>query len=69
MKEGLFLMEMGAKIKAIRKAKNISLETLSKEHGFDRSNLSRLEAGKVNPRTLTLKLIAEKLGVDLKDFL
>ena len=69
MKDGVFLMQMGARIRAIRRAKNISLDMLCEDNTFDRSNLSRLECGKLNPKTLTLKLLAEKLGVDLKDFL
>lgn len=69
MKDGIFLMQMGARIKAIRKAKNISLDKLCEDNAFDRSNLSRLESGKINPKTLTLKMLADKLGVDVKDFL
>ena len=69
MKDGVFLIQMGAKIKAIRKAKNISLDILCEDNAFDRSNLSRLESGKINPKVLTLKQLADKLGVDVKDFI
>lgn len=69
MKEGIFLIEMGKKIKAIRDKKKISLRQLGKMCELDYSSISRIETGQKSSRVLTLKTIADKLGVDVKDFL
>lgn len=69
MNNGLFLKELGAKVKAIRKAKGLSVRALAKMCGTDYSNLSRFENGQKNLYLLSLKLIAEKLEVDLKELL
>jgi transcriptional regulator with XRE-family HTH domain len=69
MKDGLYLIEMGKKIRATRKAKGISLRQLTVMTGMHKSALSEIENGKRNSYLLTLKLIADTLNVDVKDFL
>jgi transcriptional regulator with XRE-family HTH domain len=69
MKDGTYLIEMGKKIRAIRKAKGISLRQLVVITGMHKSALSEIENGKRNSYLLTLKKIADKLDVDVKDFI
>lgn len=69
MNNGAFLKELGGKVKAIRKAKGLSVRALAAMCGTDYSNLSRFENGQKNLYLLSLKLIAEKLDVELKELL
>jgi transcriptional regulator with XRE-family HTH domain len=69
MSEGEFLKEMGRKIKAIRNERNISLRELGKLCNLDFGSISRIENGQKNSYLLTLKNIADKLEVDVKEFL
>ncbi len=67
--EKQFLKEMGKKIQIARKAKGIYLRDLAPLCNIHYSNLSMIENGKYGSLILTLKTIAEKLDVDVKDFL
>lgn len=69
MNNGLFLKELGGKVKAIRKAKGLSVRALGEMCQTDYSNLNRFENGQINTNILLLKTIAEKLEVDLKELL
>lgn len=60
---------MGAKIKAARKAKKLSLPVMSKLCKTDMSNLWFLEQGQRNAHILTIKSIADVLKMDVKDFI
>jgi len=62
-----YLKEVGARIQAIRKAKKITIRGLGELCKLDYSALSRIEGGQYSSRILTLKTIAEKLEVDIKD--
>lgn len=69
MKNDILLKEMGKKVRAARKARKMSLPTLSKEAKTDMSNLWFLEQGQRNPHLLTLKSIADVFNMDIKEFL
>lgn len=70
MKDGQFLKEMGAKIRAARKAQKMTLHTLSKLSGAtDISNLWFIENGQRNLHILTLKSIADALEIKIKDLI
>lgn len=62
-----FLIQLGSKIRAARKEKGITLQELCEATEIARDNLSLVERGKRNPHIISLKIIAEKLGVDIKD--
>lgn len=64
-----FLKEVGSKLKAIRKSKGVSVRLLGSMCNLDFSNLSRFENGQKDMRISTLKLIADKLEVDVKEFI
>ena len=54
-------------VKSIRKSKKISQVKLSELTWLDRSFLSNVESGKVNPSILSLEKIAVSLGVEVKE--
>ena len=57
------LIKLGEHIKKIRKSKGYSQDRLYLEAEFSRATMSRIERGLVNPTYLTLKKIADTLGV------
>jgi transcriptional regulator with XRE-family HTH domain len=69
MRNDIYLKEMGKKIKAMRKAQKITLDRMANLCGINVTAISFLENGKSNPHLLTLKSIADVLGVNIKDFL
>jgi len=60
---------VASKIRAARKAKRLSLEGLGELINMNMSNLSFIERGRTIPHLLTIKSIADKLGVDMKDLI
>lgn len=68
MKDNLFLKEMGAKIRAAREAKGLYLRDLGKMCNIHYGAICEIEKGKRNSYILTLKNIADKLDVDVKEF-
>ena len=69
MRNDIYLKQMGSRIRAIRKAKKITLDQMSELSGIDVSNISILENGRRNAHILTLKVIADVLKVDAREFL
>lgn len=69
MRDGIFLKQMGEKIKAARVSRGITLRQLGTMCSLDFGSISRIENGQKNSYLLTLKTIAEKLEVDIKEFL
>ena len=67
MRSDPYLKEIGQKIQSIRKAKKITIRGLGELCKLDYSTLSRIEGGQYASRITTLKNVAEKLGVDIKD--
>lgn len=63
------LLALGQKIKKVRQSKGYSQDRLYLEAGFSRATMSRVERGLVNPTYLTLKKIADTLGVDVSKLL
>lgn len=66
---GAYLIEIGKRIRAIRKAKGIGMRKFCEIAPFHKSSLSEIENGKMNVKILALKLIADTLGVEVTDFL
>lgn len=64
-----FLKNMGAKFKAERKARKMSLEKMGKTIGMNMATLWFIENGQYNSAILTLKKIADYYGKELKDFM
>ena len=58
---------IGKQIQKIRELKGISQQDLAAKCNFEKSNMSRLEAGKVNSTLSTLEKVANALGVTLAE--
>ena len=64
-----YLKDVGRKVKELRTLKGLYVRDLGKLCNTDYANLSRFENGQVNIKLMTLKSIADVLGVDIKYFL
>lgn len=62
-------MQVGRKIRAYRKQKEISLTALSEMTGIAASNLSSIELGKTSPTLSTLVKISNAFGVNASEFI
>jgi len=62
------LIELGKKIKAIRKEKGIKIKQLSARSGLTDSTISMVENGKISPSITTTYKIAMALGVHPVEF-
>lgn len=56
---------VGKRIKELRAEKNMSQQDLAAKCNFEKSNMSRLEAGRVNVTLSTLQKVADALGVKI----
>lgn len=61
------MVEIGRRIRELRKERGLSQERFALEYGFDRSYLGAVERGERNISVLRLKKIAEVLGVEITD--
>ncbi len=58
---------VGIRIKSIRKSQGISQQILAYELDMEKTNLSRIEAGRTNITIKNLYKIATALGVTMKE--
>lgn len=58
--------ELGRKILELRKQKGFTQEELVEQCNINVRTIQRIEAGEVTPRSFTLKIILDALGVDLE---
>ena len=63
------LTEIGNRIRLKREEKNLSQQDLAAFCNFEKTNMSRLEAGRTNPTISTLFKISQALGIKLVDLL
>ena len=56
-------IKLGKNIKRIRERKQMSQGDICRALGFDRAQMSNIEAGKGNPTLSTIEKIAQALGV------
>ena len=59
--------KVGKRIQLIRQEKGISQQDLAAKCHFEKSNMSRLEAGRSNATLSTLEAVSKALGVDVID--
>lgn len=60
---------LGNRIKSIREDKNISQQELAAACNFEKSNMSRIEAGNTNPTFYTLVKISKALDISLSELM
>jgi len=58
-------IKVGKRIQEIRIEKNISQQDFAAKCNFEKSNMSRLEAGRANATLTTLEIVAKALEVDI----
>jgi transcriptional regulator with XRE-family HTH domain len=61
-------MNIGERIKAARKTKDISQQDVADKIGMNRVQYNRIETGKSEPTVPTLERIAEALDISVIDF-
>lgn len=66
MEESLQI-KVGKRIQKIRIEKSISQQDLAARCNFEKSNMSRLEAGRANATLSTLETVSKALEVDIID--
>lgn len=64
-----YQVAIGKRIKQLREKNNISQVELAALCNFEKSNMSRLEAGNTNPTAYTLHIIAQKLEIETFEIL
>ncbi|TBW26971.1 XRE family transcriptional regulator [Gramella sp. KN1008] len=65
MRDETLYKKIGLKIQEIRLQKNLSQQDLAAKCNFEKSNMSRVEAGRVNSTVSTLNKIAKGLDVNI----
>jgi DNA-binding XRE family transcriptional regulator len=63
----IFLKNLGKSIKEKRKACNITQQELAYRCDIEKPNIVRIETGRTNPTTKTLRIIAKALDIKVKD--
>lgn len=67
LKEQEIIILVGNKIRKIRKEKGITQEQLAYDCNFEKSTISRIEAGRANLTLKTMVKLSQSLGVEMKD--
>lgn len=65
MSDNSLQINVGKQIQKIRELKGLSQQDLAAKCNFEKSNMSRLEAGKVNPTLSTLEKVASALEINI----
>lgn len=63
-----FLIGLGKNIAQIRKEKSVKQTELAYMCDMEKSNLIRIEKGRTNPTTLTLRKLSKALKISVKTF-
>ncbi len=63
MNKNIPSIKLGKNIKRVREQKKMSQGDICRALGFDRAQMSNIEAGKGNPTLATIEKIAQALGV------
>ncbi len=67
MNEQQLLQKIGSNIKKIRTSKGVTQQDLAAMCNFEKSTMSRIEAGGTNLTIKTLCKIGQALGMELKE--
>jgi transcriptional regulator with XRE-family HTH domain len=60
-------IDLGKQIQKLRESKGLSQQDLAAKCNFEKSNMSRLEAGRVNPTLSTLEKVVKALDISLQE--
>ena len=67
MSDNSLQINVGKHIQKLRELKGISQQDLAAKCNFEKSNMSRLEAGRVNPTLATIEKVAKALDITLAE--
>lgn len=67
MPDNFIQIKVGKHIQELRELKAMSQQELAAKCNFEKSNMSRLEAGRVNPTLSTLEKVAKALDISLAE--
>lgn len=59
------LKKIGKRIQELRELQNLSQQDFAAKINYDKSNMSRLEAGRTNMTVTTLEKVSKALNVEL----
>lgn len=62
-----YCIDLGSRIRELRKSKNISIEEIAYKAGIDAQNLRKYELGKQEMRVSMLKRIADAFEISVSD--
>ncbi|MEX2595630.1 MAG: helix-turn-helix transcriptional regulator [Salibacteraceae bacterium] len=62
-----FYIQLGGHIKQLRKKRGFSLLEFAHRCEIEKASLTRIESGRTNPTTKTLRIIANQLEVHVRD--
>ncbi|GAB1857346.1 hypothetical protein MHTCC0001_21820 [Flavobacteriaceae bacterium MHTCC 0001] len=65
----IYLKKVGKNIANVRKLRDLTQEEVCTELEMDKPYLSSIENGRQNPTLLTLKKLADAIGVEVADIL
>lgn len=61
------LIKFGQRVRALRKARELSQEQLAELTGFHRNYIGMIERGERNPALLNIEIFAKAFGVSLSE--
>ncbi|MBQ4280134.1 MAG: helix-turn-helix transcriptional regulator [Rikenellaceae bacterium] len=67
MNEQQLFLAIGERIRSVRMQKNMNQQDLAARCNFEKSNMSRIEAGRTNLTVRSLDRIARALDVKIRD--
>lgn len=67
MNEEKLKIRLGKRIKELREQNKLTQLDIASSCDFEKTSISRIEAGRTNPTVTTLYKISIALGVELKD--
>lgn len=68
MRYEVLQIKADSRINKIRLSKSISQQDLAAKCNFEKSNLSRMEAGRVHSTLATLNIVANALEINIVEF-
>ncbi len=69
MKEQVLLKKVAKRIRALREGRGMTQQELAALLDYEKSNLSRLESGKVNIKLSTIYKIAQAFDISMSELL
>ncbi len=67
--EAIYGEQLGARVKELRRRRELTLEDLAERAGVSRAMISKVERGEKNPTLVVTAKVAEGLGVTLSELL